>query len=97
MEYGREEEERLQAREAARRTGSAGGHTSANAPGEPCAKTTAPAEGGGTVCPTTMPAPAPTAGMRTASRASVTASAYCFAVALWNGNDPILKRRSFSA
>ena len=44
----------------------------------------------------TTPAPAPTAGARTASSASATIrQRLCFALALWNGHDPILKERLF--
>ena len=50
----------------------------------------------GTTSPTTRPARAPIAGARTAWRASpTTSSSLCFALALWNGTDPILKERLF--
>ena len=50
----------------------------------------------GTTSRTITRAAAPTAGARTASPASpTTASALCFALALWNGRDPILKERLF--
>ena len=43
-----------------------------------------------------MPAREPTAGTRTASPASATVTrSICFALALWNGRDPILKERLF--
>ena len=50
----------------------------------------------GSTSRTTTRARAPTAGTRTASPASATAtSSICFALALWNGRDPILKERLF--
>ena len=50
----------------------------------------------GTTSRTTMRARAPTAGARTACWASATTtSTLCFALALWNGRDPILKERLF--
>ena len=50
----------------------------------------------GTTSPTTMPAAAPTAGAKTASSASRDRQGrMCFALALWNGRDPILKERLF--
>ncbi len=48
----------------------------------------------GTASPTT-PARRPTAGARTASPASRPRQRLCFALALWNGRDPILKERLF--
>ena len=39
--------------------------------------------------------PRPIAGTRTAWRASATTADLCFALALWNGRDPILKERLF--
>ena len=45
---------------------------------------------------TITPDPAPTAGTKTASPESATASqTICFALALWNERDPILKERLF--
>ena len=77
-------------------TGSAGGHTSASGPGAPSARTTARPGPRGTTSRTTTRAPAPTAGTRTAWPASPTGiSSICFALALWNGRDPILKERLF--
>ena len=50
----------------------------------------------GRTSPTTTRARARTAGARTASPASPTATGcVCFALALWNGADPILKERLF--
>ena len=50
----------------------------------------------GTTCRTITRAAGRTAGARTASSASPTAQArLCFALALWNGRDPILKERLF--
>ena len=50
----------------------------------------------GSTSRTTTRGRAPTAGTRTAWPASATAtSAVCFALALWNGRDPILKERLF--
>ena len=50
----------------------------------------------GTTSPTTRPARAPTTGARMAWPASATTSScLCFALALWNGHDPILKERLF--
>ena len=50
----------------------------------------------GTTSRTIRPAAAPTAGARTASPASLTMrQQLCFALALWNGRDPILKERLF--
>ena len=49
----------------------------------------------GTISPTTTRGRAPIAGTRTAWRASATATSVCFALALWNGRDPILKERLF--
>jgi hypothetical protein len=46
----------------------------------------------GIFSPTTMPVHAPTAGARMASPASPMDKQHlCFALALWNGKDPILK------
>ena len=79
-----------------RRTGSAGGRTSASARGERCARTTRPTGPPGTICPTTQPGPRPIAGTRTAWPASADRhQLICFALALWNGRDPILKERLF--
>ena len=50
----------------------------------------------GTSSRTTTPARAPTAGTRTGSPGSATtARQLCFALAFWNGRDPILKERIF--
>ena len=50
----------------------------------------------GSTSRTITPARAPIAGTRTASPASATGtSSICFALALWNGRDPILKERLF--
>ena len=50
----------------------------------------------GTTSPTTRPARAPITGARTASPAfSDDQQRLCFALALWNGKDPILKERLF--
>ena len=52
----------------------------------------------GTTSPTTRRGRAPTAGARTAWPASATTtSVLCFALALWNGRDPILKERAVRA
>ena len=73
-----------------------GGPTSASASGERCARTTARTATPGISSPTIRPARAPTAGARTASPASpMTKQRLCFALALWNGKDPILKERLF--
>ena len=50
----------------------------------------------GTTSRTTSPAPGPTGGARTGSAGSpTTSSSLCFALALWNERDPILKERAF--
>ena len=50
----------------------------------------------GITCPTTTPARGPIAGARTVFSASATTRRrLCFAIALWNGRDPILKERLF--
>ena len=79
----------------ASRPGKSGGRISASGSGARCARTTATTAMPGTTSPTTRPARAPTAGARTASPASATTtSVLCFALALWNGRDPILKERA---
>ena len=79
-----------------RPTGSAGGRTWPSASGARSARTTRPTGRPGTTSRTTTPARARTAGARTASWGSpTTTSALCFALALWNGRDPILKERLF--
>ena len=91
------EEERLDATRArARRPGGAGGRTCPSGSGAPCARTTAPTAPRGNTCRTITRARAPIAGARTASPASATTQQQlCFALALWNGADPILKERMF--
>ena len=80
----------------ARRDGSGGVRTSRRANGARCARTTAPVAPRGTTSPTITPARVPTAGARTASAGSATAGSTCASrIALWNGNDPILKERLF--
>jgi hypothetical protein len=64
------------------------GLISANVHGALCGKTTARMGTLGNICPTTMPAPA-LAGI--SDRRQIT----CFALALWNEHDPILKERLF--
>ena len=76
--------------------GSSGGRISASASGARSARTTAPTAPPGTLSATTTPAAAPTAGARTASAGiSDDQQILCFALALWNGRDPILKERLF--
>ena len=73
-----------------------GAPTSASGNGARCARTTATAATPGTTSPTTRRGRAPTAGARTVWAASATTtSVLCFALALWNGSDPILKERAF--
>ena len=80
----------------AARPGAPGARTSASGRGAPCARTTARTATPGTTSPTTTRARAPTAGTRTAWPASATtARRLCFALAFWNGRDPILKERIF--
>ena len=90
------EEQRL--RDA--RTGSAvaasGGRTSASASGARSARTTATTATRGRTSATTRPARGPTAGARTAwPGISDEHQRLCFALALWNEQDPILKERLF--
>ena len=67
-----------------------------NASGERCAKITARTAGLGRIYRTITRVRARTAGARTASAGSATTTSACVsAVALWNGNDPILKERLF--
>ena len=81
---------------SARPTGSAGGRISPSGSGAPSARTTRPTATAGTTFPTTTPAAGPTAGARTAcSGISDRECRLCFALALWNGRDPILKERLF--
>ena len=76
--------------------GGAGDRTCPSASGGPSARTTAPTATPGTTSRTTTPAPAPTAGARTGSPGSRDdRQRLCFALALWNGKDPILKERLF--
>ena len=83
-------------RRRASATGSAGGRTSPSASGARCARTTRPTATAGTTSRTTTRAAAPTAGARTACSASRDRECrLCFALALWNGRDPILKERLF--
>ena len=83
-------------RRASACTGSAGDRTSANARGARCARTTAPAATPGNTSRTTTPGRAPIDGTRTAWPASAIAQqTVCFALALWNEQDPILKERLF--
>ena len=64
--------------------------------GEPSARTTATTATPGTSSPTTTPARAPIAGAKTVLAGSrTTKQRLCFALALWNGKDPILKERLF--
>ena len=85
-----------EARSRRRRNGGAGGRTSPSASGARCARTTRPTARRGTICRSTTPRCAPTAGATTACSASATtAASSCFCVALWNGADPILKERLF--
>ena len=72
------------------------GRTSASGSGGRSGRTTATAATRGTTSPTTRPARAPTAGGRTVSPGiSDDQQRLCFALALWNGKDPILKERLF--
>ena len=76
--------------------GGAGVPTSPSGRGARCGRTTAPTATPGGTCPTTTPAPAPTAGTRTASAGLCDdQQRLCFALAFWNGADPILKERIF--
>jgi hypothetical protein len=80
----------------AKRTGNGGGLTSPNANGPPCARIIRPAGRFGITSPTTTLAAAPIAGARTASLGITDRECrLCFALALWNGKDPILKDRLF--
>ena len=77
-------------------TGSCGARTSASGPGGPFARTTATTATPGDPSPTTTPGAGPTAGTRTGWPGISDRQQYlCFALALWNGNDPILKERLF--
>ena len=90
------EQQRLDEDARRKNIGNAGGPISANAHGAPSAKITARTVPPGNDFPTTMPAHVPIAGMKTALPASAIATRYiCFALALWNGRDPILKERLF--
>ena len=71
------------------------GPTSLRVSGARCARTTATAATRGTTSPTSTHGRAPTAGARTASRDLRPPADLCLALALWNGNDPILKERPF--
>ena len=76
--------------------GRSGDRTSANDSGARCARTTASRAMRGITSAMIRPAPERIAGGRTGSRASpMTDSDLCFALALWNGKDPILKERLF--
>ena len=76
--------------------GPGGGPTSASGSGARSARTTATTATPGTTSRTTRPAHAPTAGARTAWAAiSDDKQRLCFALALWNERDPILKERLF--
>ena len=76
--------------------GGNGDPISASGSGERCARTTARAATPGTISATTRPARAPIAGARTGSAGiSDDKQRLCFALALWNGKDPILKERLF--
>ena len=77
-------------------TGSASGPTWPSGSGARCARTTRPTAPPGTTSPTTTPAAGPTAGARTACSGFCDRQGrLCFALALWNGQDPILKERLF--
>jgi len=67
-----------------------GGHISVSYSGAQSARTIAKVEMRGTTSPTIMPVRAPTAGAKTGFQTRL-----CFALALWNGKDPILKARLF--
>ena len=83
-------------RATARRHGRNGVPISASASGARCGKTIAPTGTPGISSPTIMPARAPIAGARTVSPGfSDDQQHLCFALALWNGKDPILKERLF--
>ena len=70
--------------------------TSASASGARSARTTATTATPGRTSPTTRPARGPTAGARTAwPGISDDKQRLCFALALWNEQDPILKERLF--
>ena len=76
--------------------GTSGGRTSPSAPGARSARTTAPTATRGPRSRTTTPARARTAGTRTGwPGMSDVFSRLCLALALWNGQDPILKERMF--
>ena len=68
----------------------------ASARGARCARTTAPTATRGATSPTTTRARARTAGTRTGSPGICDdQQRLCFALAFWNGRDPILKERIF--
>ena len=76
--------------------GGSGARTWPNARGAPCAKTTAPTATHGATSRTIRRGAAPIAGTRTGCSASPTIEQrLCFALALWNGADAILKERPF--
>ena len=79
-----------------RRRGSAGGRMSANAPGERCARTIAPTAAPGSISPTTMArSKAYRWGEDGLAGVCDRYQLLVFALALWNGRDPILKERLF--
>ncbi len=79
-----------------RSSGGAGGPTSPSGSGARFAKITVLTARVGNIFRTTTLAAGPTAGAKTAWPASATTSCrLCLALALWNGNDPILKKRLF--
>ena len=76
--------------------GKNGGRISASGSGERCARTTAKAVMLGTSLLTITPAPVPIGGARMViAGISDDKQRLCFALALWNGKDPILKERLF--
>ena len=98
------EQRRLGARPpGARRTtcstrtpGTSGARTCPSGPGARCGRTTATAATRGATSRTITPGPGRTGGTRTAWPGSPTSTTICaWALALWNGADPILKERMF--
>ncbi len=76
-------------------TGAAGGHTSPRAPGARCGRTTAPTARPGTSSRRSTPARAYRWNEDGLLGLCDRHQLVCFAIALWNGKDPILKERPF--
>jgi len=93
---GRPERRRPRRRAKAATPGIGGVRTSPIGSGGRSARTTRPAETRGRTCRTITARSRPIAGARTASSGSATSTPrLCFAIALWNERDPILKERLF--